>query len=211
MPFTCARKPKRTTTTTLEHALSKAEQPPVLLTGEQEEEHEQQQQRCEDGDHMCCCCCCFRCFSSLCCPCMSFSPSSFFLRSFNLFSGKNSSITISSTTTSSLRLPLTLLHHRSRTRAAGREHERVIRQMITPLAPHSTAPATQSRSAVERRETLPAGRTGNVVSGGGQQQAHEQTVPTYIPTYSSRYLFIVTVPTHLDFIGTYQSGIYHVL
>ncbi len=174
--------------------MSKAEQPPVLLPGEQEEEHEQQQQRCEDGDHMCYCCCCFRCFSSLCCPCMSFPPSSF-LRSLNLFCGKNSFITISPTTTSSLRLPLTLLHHRSRTRAAGREHERVIRQMITPLAPHSTAPATQSRSAVERRETLPAGRTGNVVSGGGKQQAHEQTVPTYLHTYSSRYLFIVTVPT----------------
>jgi hypothetical protein len=142
-------------------------------------------------------------------------------RSFNLFCGKNSSITISPTTTSSLRLPLTILHHRFRTqaggRSGGREHERVIRQMITPLAQHRSGNAKQ----VCRREERDAAR-GQIKWGQNRQccfrrggssrhTTSRQHLPTYLPTYSSRYLFIVTVPTHLDFIGTYQSRIYHVL
>jgi hypothetical protein len=114
------------------------------------------------------------------------------LRFFNLFCGKNSTITISPTQHPPLRLPLTLLHHRSRTRAGGRDHERVIQQMITPLAPHRTTPhRTSNAKQVCSREEKDAAR-GQIKWGqnrqccfrrGASSRHTSRQVPTYLPTY----------------------------
>jgi hypothetical protein len=99
---------------------------------------------------------------------------------------KNSSITISPTTTPS---PQTTT--KTTTPQISNPGGRARTWKSNPANDHTarTAPQRQRKAALPSRGERRCPRAdqvgteqANVVSGGGQQQAHEQTVPTYLPT-----------------------------